>query len=77
MGKIFYNKITKVADAVSTNKQQQTTKMTTKVEGKYTGCIRGHKQGHRRRFWHPFVTTKPAEKGILIFKHILMYNSVN
>jgi hypothetical protein len=76
VGQIYYDKITKVADAVSTinnNKQQKTT---TKVEEKDTGCIRGSQTGTQMEILASFCHNKHplylVEKGILIFKHILM-----
>jgi len=75
VGEIFYDKITKVADAESTINSKDDNK----IRGQIYWLHKGPQTGTQEilaSFRHNKNPLYPVEKGILIFKQILMYNSV-
>jgi len=72
VGEIFYDKITKVVDAVSTINNKDDNKSSGQINWQLKGSQTGTEKEILASFCHNKNPLYPVEKGILIFKHILM-----
>jgi len=76
VGEIFYDKITQVGDAVGTINSKHDNKSRGQIYWLHKGSQTGTQEEILASFCHNKNPLYLVEKGTLIFKHTLMYNSV-